>query len=639
MTDVLYSPSSQNSSSVSFFIENPNSSFSIEEEDLDSIEGGGEKGEFSFFILFINLLRISLASSCTASSSEIVVIDIGEPTDVQHVSHVTFDRLKFGFSLYEWKRQMELAICTKRKLGFLTGVVKRPVNDPLKEAAWDTCNSFLISWIMHNVEKQIKRSVMYVKTAKEIWDYLQTQFSVSNGARKFRLNKDLDDFSQGDKSINEYFTELRILWQSLEMVIDWPPVTQVTAEVNAWLTTQHKERDEIKLFQFLHGLNSSYAIMRSHVLMMNPLPTMEEAAAIFQHEEVQRRNYKSSEKVESENSAFFVGQNGTEGASRGSRNGPACPICTKKGHAKEKCWRIIGYPDDHPVSKRFPEKSQSYKLKAAQQGSSSKGYRSRMSKGKQNSYPRYGKVAHNAVADEQGDMGGSITLTTQQFEQLMNSQKGKGTSNYPETEDEIEVNFAGMASMNCYYASNTAFEWIIDSGASDHMISDLNSLENKRELKIKPKINLLNGEATLVSHIGTYMFANGTTLNNVCFVPAFRHNLLSMQKLTRDEHCSVIFHENLCVIQDSHTKRIRGLGRANKGVYYLLNNVSKSHPKLANGFIKMDDPVSCNVALPVFNSSHEQSPGGIVFNTYNASTDSCTSLPPINDKNPDTYGT
>ncbi|KAH9620043.1 hypothetical protein KSS87_002025 [Heliosperma pusillum] len=97
MTDVLHSPSSQTpSSSDAFFsnqsnnfIENPNSNF---EEDLDSIEGGGEKGEFSFFTLFIDLLRKSLVSSCTASNSEIAAMDIGEPTDVRHVSHVTFDR-------------------------------------------------------------------------------------------------------------------------------------------------------------------------------------------------------------------------------------------------------------------------------------------------------------------------------------------------------------------------------------------------------------------------------------------------------------------------------------------------------------------------------------------------------------------
>ncbi|XP_074289544.1 uncharacterized protein LOC141614699 [Silene latifolia] len=258
-----------------------------------------------------------------------------DPTDplylhpAENTHPVVVDTKLSGIDNYlEWKRQMELAICTKRKLGFLTGVVKRPVNDPLKEAAWDTCNSLLISWIMHNVEKQINRFVMYVKTAKEIWDYLQTQFSVSNEARKFILNKELDDLSQGDKSINEYFTELRILWQT---------------EINAWLSAQQKEQDERKLFQFLHGLNSSYAIMRSHVLMMNLLPTVEEVAAIFQHEEAQRRNYKSSEKVESDNSAFFAGQSGhqygIEAASRGSQNGPTCPLCPRKGHVKEMCWK------------------------------------------------------------------------------------------------------------------------------------------------------------------------------------------------------------------------------------------------------------------------------------------------------------
>ncbi|XP_074318716.1 uncharacterized protein LOC141655540 [Silene latifolia] len=146
----------------------------------------------------------------------------------------------------EWKRQMEITICSKRKLGFLTGVVKRPTDDPLRADAWDTCNSLLISWIFHNVEKSIKNSVLYTKTAKEIWDYLQKHFSVSNGARKFRLNKELEDLEQGDKSIFEYFTELRILWQNLEIMTDWPPVTQVTPEINAWLDAQLKEQEERK---------------------------------------------------------------------------------------------------------------------------------------------------------------------------------------------------------------------------------------------------------------------------------------------------------------------------------------------------------------------------------------------------------
>ncbi|XP_074292946.1 uncharacterized protein LOC141619822 [Silene latifolia] len=195
---------------------------------------------------------------------------------------------------------------------------------------------------MHNVELPIKRSVMYTKTTKEIWDYLQGQFSVSNRARKFRLNKELDELSQGENTVNEYFTELRILWQNLEIMSDWPPITQVTSEVNAWLDDQLKEQDERKLFEFLNGLNSSYATMRSHVLIMSPLPTVEEAAAIFQHEEAQRKNYKGSEKCEAETTAFYAGQNQKEPEAPADQLPPVptCPLCKRKGHTRNNYWKV-----------------------------------------------------------------------------------------------------------------------------------------------------------------------------------------------------------------------------------------------------------------------------------------------------------
>ncbi|XP_074313504.1 uncharacterized protein LOC141648679 [Silene latifolia] len=183
---------------------------------------------------------------------------------------------------HEWKRQTEINICTKRKLGMLTGLVKKSTNNPLREATWDTCNSLLISWILHNVEPQIKRSVMYSETAKDI---------------KFRLNKELDDPEQGEKTICEYFTYLRIPWQNIELMNDWPPLSEMTPEIWAFLDAQHKKQEERKLFQFLNSLNPSYTTMRNNVLMMNPLPTDKEAAAIFQQEEAQRRNYKTSVKV------------------------------------------------------------------------------------------------------------------------------------------------------------------------------------------------------------------------------------------------------------------------------------------------------------------------------------------------------
>ncbi|XP_074310557.1 uncharacterized protein LOC141646579 [Silene latifolia] len=192
-----------------------------------------------------------------------------EPTDplylhsAESTHPLVVDTKISGIENYlEWKRQMEIAVCSKRKLGFLTGVFKRPADNPVKTEAWDTCNSLLISCIFHNVEQPIKRSIL-----------------------KFRLNKELEDLEQGERSICEYFTDPRILWQNLEIMTDWPPVTQMTPEVNAWLDAQLKEQEKRKLFQFLNGLHPSYTTMRTNVLMMTPLATVEEAAALFQHEE------------------------------------------------------------------------------------------------------------------------------------------------------------------------------------------------------------------------------------------------------------------------------------------------------------------------------------------------------------------
>ncbi|KAL9235425.1 hypothetical protein vseg_010183 [Gypsophila vaccaria] len=61
-------------------------------EDEDETERGGGGGDSSFFAIVVALLRKSLVSSCTVISNiDIADMDIGGPTNVRHVSHVTFD--------------------------------------------------------------------------------------------------------------------------------------------------------------------------------------------------------------------------------------------------------------------------------------------------------------------------------------------------------------------------------------------------------------------------------------------------------------------------------------------------------------------------------------------------------------------
>ncbi|GJV14935.1 retrovirus-related pol polyprotein from transposon TNT 1-94 [Tanacetum coccineum] len=98
-------------------------------------------------------------------------------------------RLK-GKNYRAWRRAIEIGLSTKRKLGFIKGTVVRSATDVNLAELWDTCNNMVICWIMGSVSESIARSIMFVGTASEIWQQLEKRFSLSDGSRKYKLNKD-----------------------------------------------------------------------------------------------------------------------------------------------------------------------------------------------------------------------------------------------------------------------------------------------------------------------------------------------------------------------------------------------------------------------------------------------------------------
>lgn len=54
---------------------------------------------------------------------------------------------------------------------------------------------------------------------------------------------------------------------------------------------------EQRLMQFLAGLNESYALVRSNILLMDPLPTVNKAQALLLQDERQRSLYSAATQV------------------------------------------------------------------------------------------------------------------------------------------------------------------------------------------------------------------------------------------------------------------------------------------------------------------------------------------------------
>uniref|UniRef100_A0A803LDK4 Retrotransposon Copia-like N-terminal domain-containing protein n=1 Tax=Chenopodium quinoa TaxID=63459 RepID=A0A803LDK4_CHEQI len=164
-----------------------------------------------------------------------------------------------------WRRSMEIALTAKKKIGFVLGTVLRSTyaQDSVKADQWDTCNPMVITWIHACLSDTIKKSVLYVNSARETWVQLEKRFSMSNGSRKYKLNRDLYKLRQNNNPINVYYTSMTSLWEEIDSMNVLPAVTETSAEIRNFA-------------------------MRTQLLMLTPLPTVESACSMLQQEESQR---------------------------------------------------------------------------------------------------------------------------------------------------------------------------------------------------------------------------------------------------------------------------------------------------------------------------------------------------------------
>jgi len=77
-------------------------------------------------------------------------------------------------------------------------------------------------------------------------------------------------------------------------------------------------------------------------------------------------------------------------------------------------------------------------------------------------------------------------------------------------------------------------------------------------------------KSQLITHVGDVQLCNDLTLKGTLVVPAFKYNLLLVSKLCRENKCMAIFHDEVSLIQDCATRKIKGVGEHRDGLYYLV---------------------------------------------------------------------
>jgi hypothetical protein len=118
-----------------------------------------------------------------------------------------------GENYIAWSRSMTIALTMKNKIAFIDGSLVQPIttNQSLR-LAWLISNNLVLSWLMNSIAKDICSSLLYFKTAFDIWEELRVRYLRSDGPRVFSLEKSLSSISQNSKSVIEYFREFKALW-------------------------------------------------------------------------------------------------------------------------------------------------------------------------------------------------------------------------------------------------------------------------------------------------------------------------------------------------------------------------------------------------------------------------------------------
>ncbi|GKE03337.1 cysteine-rich receptor-like protein kinase 8, partial [Tanacetum coccineum] len=72
---------------------------------------------------------------------------------------------------------------------------------------------------------------MFIGTAREIWQQLEKRFSLSDGSRKYKLNKDTYEINQSGSSVGEYYTRMKCVWGELDNLNVLPVIGTITPEI------------------------------------------------------------------------------------------------------------------------------------------------------------------------------------------------------------------------------------------------------------------------------------------------------------------------------------------------------------------------------------------------------------------------
>jgi hypothetical protein len=172
----------------------------------------------------------------------------------------------------------------------------------------------------------------------------------------------------------------------------------------------------------------------------------------------------------------------------------------------------------------------------------------------------------------------NIVFSQEQIQNLLTLANSISNSNLNSTAKDAS---ASGISFSCHTISSSQnqFTWILDTGATDHIICSPLLFYSIVLPRIQSKVHFPNGQTVPIVFTRIVKFSPDIILHNALYVPSFNVNLVFVSRLTADNTVGLFFLQTKCILQDLSKWRMIGLAEVESGLYYLRRPLDQSNNK------------------------------------------------------------
>ncbi|XP_041027015.1 uncharacterized protein LOC121267236 [Juglans microcarpa x Juglans regia] len=128
--------------------------------------------------------------------------------------HLRFTRKNYS----AWEFQFQLFVKGKESWGPVDGT-DPALTDVAALSKWEIKDAQVMTWILNSVEPHLVLNLRPYKTVADMWKYLNKVYNQDNATRRFQLEYELVNFTQGSLSIEEYFSSFQNLWTDYSDIV------------------------------------------------------------------------------------------------------------------------------------------------------------------------------------------------------------------------------------------------------------------------------------------------------------------------------------------------------------------------------------------------------------------------------------